>query len=165
LRLEVVLRLRSRFLSSVLPFSLTVSSVSRLLFRFLWNHGHLSQPRSLYFLVFDCCLCVRFLVGGSVVSVNQLWWLLQRLFLPGKPFLCKQRIRTKVKGAIFKAASSPEQELGRKARDHSTTILPTLFFCFCSVPSKMKPSNFSLSPPASLALLLSRLRPNSALLW
>jgi hypothetical protein len=32
------------------------------------------------------------------------------LFLRGKTFLCKQMIRTKVKGTRFKAASSPEQE-------------------------------------------------------
>lgn len=32
------------------------------------------------------------------------------LFLRGKPFLCKQMVRTKVKGTKFKAASSPEAE-------------------------------------------------------
>jgi hypothetical protein len=32
------------------------------------------------------------------------------LFLRGKPFLCKQMTRTKVKGTGFKAASSPESE-------------------------------------------------------
>jgi hypothetical protein len=32
------------------------------------------------------------------------------LFLRGKSFLCKQMVRTKVKGTRFKAASSPEQE-------------------------------------------------------
>jgi len=32
------------------------------------------------------------------------------LFLRGMPFLCKQMIRTKVKGTRFKAASSPESE-------------------------------------------------------
>jgi hypothetical protein len=32
------------------------------------------------------------------------------LFLRGKPYLCKQMIRTKVKGTRFKAASSPESE-------------------------------------------------------
>lgn len=32
------------------------------------------------------------------------------LFLRGKPFLCKQMVRTKVKGTKFKAASSPDAE-------------------------------------------------------
>lgn len=45
------------------------------------------------------------------------------LFLRGKQFLCKQMVRTKVKGTRFKAASSPEQEpdFYTMVREHETT--------------------------------------------